>query len=114
MIFNNNIDTIFNINDTKFMEELLKNIKIDDEISIILINKFSKINKIYSTNNRHKFALMIKDRGQTIYYQNGKKLDSLPTEVGTYTVKVKIDNGNYVLKGVIECVFTIVESEVSL
>lgn len=55
------------------MEELLKNIKIDDEISIILINKFSKINRIYSTNNRHKFAIMIKDRGQTIYYQNGKK-----------------------------------------
>lgn len=67
LINNNNIDTIFNINDTYIMKILLKNIKIDNFISSIKIHPFSKINKRNIINNRYSACLMIKEKGKTIY-----------------------------------------------
>lgn len=68
LINNNNIDTIFNINDTINMKNLLKNIKIDNYISSIKIQLYSKINKRNIVNNRYCACLMIKEKGKTIYH----------------------------------------------
>ena len=55
------------------MNELLKSLRINTVDSAFSINKFSKKNKYFTTNKRLKSTIMIKEKGETIYYQNGKK-----------------------------------------
>ena len=72
LLNNNNNDTIFNINDTKSMENINKNIKIDNYINTMKFNiALGKRNKKV-IKDRYSSTLMIKEVGRTIYQKDGQ------------------------------------------